>query len=239
MLTLPQDRFLIFGHRGASAHARENTRPALQMAAAQGADGVELDVRRTADGELVVHHDSTIEGLGPVIEHTVAELRARDPELLGFPEAMEACRNLIVNVEIKNFETDPDFDPDDTVAAEVVGWVHENGWEDRVIISSFNHATVDRVRHLTGRVATGQLILPGADTAKQLLLAHLRGHQALHPHVTSLTDPAALADIATGLEMWLLAWTVDDPATIKRLRDGGLAGIITNDPAGARAALEE
>jgi len=238
MLTLPSDAFLIFGHRGAAAHARENSRAAFQLAAAQGADGVELDVRRTADGVLVVQHDSTVEGLGPIIEHTAAELREHIADLLTFAEAMEACRGLITNIEIKNFATDPDFDPDDTVAAEVVAWVHENGWDDRVIISSFNPATVDRVRHLTGGVATGQLILPGANTAEQLLAAHVRGHQALHPHVSSLTEPDELAAVAAGLGMWLLAWTVDDPETIRALRDSGLTGVITNDPAGAVSAID-
>ena len=237
MLTLPPDTFLIFGHRGAAAYAPENSRAAYELAAAQGADGVELDVRRTADGRLIVHHDSTIAGLGPIIEHTAAELRRNDPGLLSFAEAMAANRGLIVNVEIKNFTTDPDFDPDDTVAADVVSWVHENGWDDRVIISSFNHATVDRVRHLTGSVATGQLILPGADVAEQLLAAHLRGHQALHPHITSLTDATELASVAAGLGMWLLTWTVDDPEVIRALREHGITGVITNDPASAVAAL--
>lgn len=237
MLTLPSDAFLIFGHRGAAAHARENSRAAFQLAAAQGADGVELDVRRTADGVLVVQHDSTVEGLGPIIEHTAAELREHIADLLTFAEAMEACRGLITNIEIKNFTTDPDFDPDDTVAAEVVAWVHENGWDDRTIISSFNPATVDRVRHLSGSVATGQLILPGAEAAEQLLAAHVRGHQALHPHLSSLNEAKELAAVATGLGMWLLAWTVDDLETIRSLRDSGLTGIITNDPAAAVSAI--
>ncbi len=241
MLTLPPDSFLIFGHRGAAAHARENSRAAFELAAAQGADGVELDVRRTADGELVVQHDSTVEGLGPIIEHTAAELRGHIPDLLTFAGAMEASRGLIANIEIKNFTTDPDFDPDDTVAAEVVSWVHENGWDDRVIISSFNHATVDRVRHLSGSVATGQLILSGADAAEQLLAAHVRGHQALHPHISALTDTneyaKELVAVAAGLGMWILTWPVDDPATIRALRDAGVTGVITNDPAGAVAAI--
>ena len=60
MLTLPPDEFLIFGHRGASAHAHENSVAAIRLTAAQGAHGVELDVRRTADGVLVVHHDAQL-----------------------------------------------------------------------------------------------------------------------------------------------------------------------------------
>jgi glycerophosphoryl diester phosphodiesterase len=237
MLTLPAEEFLVFGHRGASAHARENSVAAFELAAAQGAHGVELDVRRTADGALVVHHDAAVTGLGPIVEHTAAQLRHHQPTIATFDEAMAACAGLIVNVEIKNSPMDPDFDPDDAVAADVVDWLHEHNWTDRVVVSSFNPATADRVRQLSGSVTTGQLIDPGADAGQQLLAAHQRGHRALHPHITSLTDSPQLASIAGGLDMWLFAWTVDDPDEIRALRDAGITGVITNDPAGAVAAV--
>jgi glycerophosphoryl diester phosphodiesterase len=237
MLTLPPKEFLVFGHRGASAHAQENSVAAFHLAAAQGAHGVELDVRRTADGALIVHHDAAVDGLGPIIEHTSAELRSHHPVIPTFAEAMTACEGLIVNMEIKNSPIDPDFDPEDATAADVITWLDENGWADRAIVSSFNPATVDRVRQLSGNVATGQLIDPGADAGQQLLVAHQRGHRALHPHITSLTDSPQLASLAKGLDMWLFAWTVDDPEAIRALRDAGINGVITNDPASAVAAL--
>lgn len=237
MLTLPPEEFLVFGHRGASAHAPENSVAAFQLAAAQGARGVELDVRRTADGALIVHHDAAVAGLGPIIEHTAAALRRHQPGIATFGEAMAACEGLIVNVEIKNSPMDPDFDAEDDVAADVIRWLHEHGWAKRVIVSSFNPATVDRVRQLAGDIATGQLIDPGADAGQQLLVAHQRGHRALHPHITSLTDSPQLAALAAGLDMWVLAWTVDDPEAIRALRDAGITGVITNDPAAAVAAL--
>lgn len=237
MLTLPPNPFLILGHRGAAAHAPENSVEAFRLAAAQGADGVELDVRRTADGGLVVHHDSAITGVGAIVDLTSAELGRQAPDLVSFPEAMAACEGLIVNIEIKNSPADADFDPGESVAGAVVEWVNANGWADRVVVSSFNPATVDRVRALSAEVATGQLIMPGADAARQLVLAHQRGHQALHPHISSLAQPAGLATMADGLGMWVLAWTVDEPASITALRDSGITGVITNDPAAARAAL--
>ena len=210
---------------------------AFRLASAQGADGVELDVRRTADGALFVHHDATVAGLGPIIAHTAAELRRHRPGIATFAEAMAACEGLIVNVEIKNSPMDPDFDPDDGVTTGVISWLKENGWTDRVIVSSFNPATVDRARRLGEGVATGQLIDPGADARQQLLVAHQRGHQALLPHITSLTDSPELASIAMGLDMWLFTWTVDDPEAIRAMRDAGVTGVITNDPAAAVAAI--
>lgn len=237
MLALPQDRFLILGHRGASAHAPENTIEAFRLAAKQGAEGVELDVRRTADGELVVHHDAVINGVGPIVEHTRAELARLAPAVAGFPEAMAACAGLIVNIEIKNSPADPDFDAGESVAAQVVAWVAANDWADRVIVSSFNPVTVDRVRALSPGIATGQLLLPGVDAARELVFAHQRGHRAIHPHLSSLHEPEVLMRAAAELGMWVVAWTVDDEVAIRRFLQAGLTGIITNDPAAARAAL--
>jgi len=237
MLRLPPDPFLVLGHRGASAAAPENSVEAFRLAAAQGADGVELDVRRTADGSLVVHHDAAVDDGDPIVGLTERELRRRVPSLVSFHEAMAACAGLIVNIEIKNSPAEPDFDSEESVAAAVVDWVQANGWTDRVVVSSFNPATVDRVRALSSEIATGQLTLPGADAARELVIAHQRGHQALHPHISSLGRPAELAAMARGLGMWVVAWTVDDPAQIMALHDAGITGVITNDPAGARAAL--
>lgn len=237
MLTLPPDRFLILGHRGASAHAPENTVEAFRLAAEQGADGVELDVRRTADGDLVVHHDAAITGVGAIVDHTRADLARVAPALAGFPEAMAACDGLIVNIEIKNSPADPDFDAGESVAARVVEWVGANDWADRVIISSFNPATVDRVRALGPGVATGQLILPGVNAARELVFAHQRGHRAIHPHLSSLPEPEELMRTADELGMWVMAWTIDDEAAIQSLRDAGLTGVISNDPRAAREAL--
>ena len=237
MLALPPDRFLILGHRGASAHAPENSIEAFLLAAEQGADGAELDVRRTADGELVIHHDAFIPGVDAIVDHTRAELARQAPAVVGFADAMAACDGLIVNIEIKNSPADPDFDAGESVAGEVAKWVTGNGWVERVIISSFNPATVDRVRVLSPGSATGRLILPGADAGRELVFAHQRGHQAIHPHLSSLAAPEELMRLADELGMWVVAWTVDDGDVIRALRDAGLTGVITNDPANARAAL--
>ena len=75
--TLPQP--IIFAHRGASAHAPENTLAAFELALEQGADGIELDVKLSADGQVIVIHDATVDrttdGMGPVSELTLGELR--------------------------------------------------------------------------------------------------------------------------------------------------------------------
>src|SRR3954452_22090130 len=93
----------IFAHRGASARYTENTVSAFQGARDLGADWVELDVRRTADGSLAVHHDAHLPDGRRIVELHAADLPDTVPDLAG---ALDACEPLGVNVEIKNLPGD-------------------------------------------------------------------------------------------------------------------------------------
>jgi glycerophosphoryl diester phosphodiesterase len=104
----------VFAHRGCTEGFVENTLEAFAEAKRLGADGVELDVRLTADGALAVHHDPLIDGLGPVAGLTVPELPAHVPLLA---DALAVCEGMVVNVEIKNDPAQPGHDPGETVAA--------------------------------------------------------------------------------------------------------------------------
>ena len=88
---------LVLGHRGAPGLAQENTIAAFVAAARLGADGVELDVRRTADGALVVHHDAAIADVGTIAQLTVHDLPEHVPLL---DAALDACFGMLVNIEI-------------------------------------------------------------------------------------------------------------------------------------------
>src|SRR5436305_5677398 len=83
-------RPLVLAHRGASRRAPENTIEAFRLARELGADGVELDVRRTSDGVLVLSHDPVIEGFGLVVEHPFEHLRAERPLVPTLEEAFDA-----------------------------------------------------------------------------------------------------------------------------------------------------
>ena len=109
-------RPLIVAHRGASKAARENTLEAFRLARELGASMVELDVRRTRDGALVVHHDARI-AERPLIDHEAADLPSYIPTLAG---ALDACHGMDVNVEIKSDPSEPDYDASQRVAMEVV-----------------------------------------------------------------------------------------------------------------------
>lgn len=221
----------IFGHRGASAYARENTIEAFALAAAQGADGVELDVRLTADGSLVVHHDADIDGLGPI------SLLDRS----GLPQWVPLLDDVIswagdfiaLNVEIKNLPGEPGFDPDEALASAAAAMAA--GFTGELIISSFNPAALARVHGEQPSIATGWLTLPNWDQQPALRRAADEGHAAVHPHHLSVN--AELCQAAHDIGLAVNTWTVDDPDRMVWLAEAGVDALITNVPDVAVAAL--
>src|SRR4051812_45476130 len=128
-------RFLqtdIFAHRGASAAFPENTVEAFRAAGAMGAQWVELDVRRTADGALAVHHDARLPDGRSIVEIRAADLPSSVPSLA---DALAACAPLGVNVELKNLPGDEDFDPAVAMAEVVADAIRR--CEQPIIVSSF------------------------------------------------------------------------------------------------------
>jgi glycerophosphoryl diester phosphodiesterase len=231
-------RPLVLGHRGASAAEPENTLAAYARARAMGADGVELDVRRTSDRVLVVHHDAHLDGVGLVVERPFAEVRAARSDVPTLDEALAECAGMLVNVEIKCCAWEPDADtPDREVVRATVETIRARG--ANVIVSSFDLEAVDACRALAPELTTawltgGKELLDAARTA----VAH--GHAWLHPDRTAaLAAPAGDVDAVHALGCSIDVWTVDDPAEIGELAARGVDGIITNVPDVALAALAE
>jgi len=228
-------RPLVLGHRGAPAVATENTLAAFAAARTAGADGVELDVRRTADGELVVHHDPRIGESGPVIvEKPWSELASGFPELPTLDAALAACDGLIVNVEVKNWPTEPDFDPAQSVAAAVAAKVARR---PGIIVSSFNLYALEVVRGYDVTIATGLLgaRIPPDGIATWIADARARGFGGVHPEADMVDAGFVAAARAAGLAVRV--WTVDDPAQARGLAALGVDAIITNDPTTILTAL--
>jgi len=223
----------IIAHRGASAVAPENTITAFAKAGELGADGVELDVRRTADDRLVVHHDARLAD-GRVIRDTRAgELPDHIPNL---DAALDACAGMFVNVEIKNNPADPDFDPTEWLARRVCAVLAGRGGGSRWLISSFRFETVALCRSILPSARTAWLVETltstddtstdgGPDPVERAAAA---GHAALHPW-----DPivdAALIRRAHAAGLAVNAWTCDDPVRMRELIAWGIDGICTNVP---------
>jgi glycerophosphoryl diester phosphodiesterase len=214
----------VFAHRGASKAEPENTIAAFERAKAMGADGVELDVRRHESGVLAVAHD---EVLGRPLAPTVPDLAA----------ALDACAGMTVNVEIKNYQGDGDFDPEETLAEQVVALLRERGTDD-VIVSSFGLGCINRVKELAPEVATAFLvtIAPDPDVAGRVIDRCKRhGHGAINPHHVGVNE--RFMDLARAAGLAVNTWTVDDPQRMRELADLGVTSIITNVPDVAIATL--
>jgi glycerophosphoryl diester phosphodiesterase len=225
---------LVYAHRGASAAEPENTVAAFRAAARMGADGVELDVRRTADGQAAVVHDATLADGRPVANVPLAEVPPDAPLL---PDALDACAGLVVNVEVKNAPWDPDFDPDEELAELVVRTLHERDGRDRVLVSSFGEGAVARVRALDPSLPTALLTAVLTDDQVDALVAGVAaaGHAALHPHHLTVTPHLLGRCHEAGLAV--NTWTVDDPDRIHALAALGVDGVMTNVPDVALRAL--
>ncbi len=220
--------------------APENTVEAFVAAGALGADGVELDVHRTADGALVVHHDADARGVGVLAERTEAEIGAARPEIPTLEEALDACTGMLVNIEVKNLPGDADYDRGEGVAGAVVELVARRRPGDDVLVSSFNLASIDRVRELDASIPTAFLTLVGMDPVDGVDIAHAHGHGAVHPDVRALVGEAAAATIARAhdLGMAVNVWTVNGEDEMRRLAAVGVDAIITDVPDVARRVFD-
>ncbi|MBM3805982.1 MAG: glycerophosphodiester phosphodiesterase, partial [Actinobacteria bacterium] len=170
----------VMAHRGASKAEVENTTMAFARALAMGADAVELDVRLCASGELVVNHDPVLKDGRAIIKTEKKDLPSHIPTL---GEAIDACGEMWVNIEIKNEAKELDFDPQENVTGRVVEFLRRRGSVDRWLISSFRRQTVDRVRELMPGLRTAWLVMTLDDAELEATAKELagQGHTALHP----------------------------------------------------------
>lgn len=233
----------VWAHRGACHEAPENTLPAFELAIRYGADGVEFDVQRTADGILVVTHDETCERLtgepGKVAGLTWQQLQNRNYAFSwpGWPatpvprlaEVLDLFRttSMVLNLELKNSKVRyPGLEQ------QVLELVSQSGLEDQVIYSSFNHASMRRVHDLAPYARTG--LLYSKQRSRPWLLARQYRATAIHPSDASLAIPG-LIDQAHSHGLAVHVWTVDGAAQWQRCAELGVDAVITNQP---REALE-
>lgn len=229
----------IVAHRGASAAFPENTLAAFAGAASLGADGVELDVRPSAEGALVVHHDAHYPG-GAAVAETSVEQRPEGVCLLD--EALDVCdeHGLAVNVEIKALPGEPDHaraaEVADAVARRLVArYAGSPETLATLLVTSFWPPTINEVRAHDPRLRTGLLCLDLSDVAALVERTADAGHVALNPWDSALDEATVAAARSAGLEV--NTWTVDDLERIGVLAGWGVDGIITNVPDLARQTL--
>lgn len=231
---------LILAHRGASHRAPENTMAAFRLAVEMGADGIELDVQRSKDGEAVVIHnftvDQTTDGHGQVKDLTLAELQRLDAggwyaaEFAGerIPTLTQVLHELgprlVLNLELKTATLFTDG-----LESEVVRLIEDTNMVHQVIVSSFNPLALWRVRRLNRHISTGLLYAPDQPRyLRDRWLQSLARPNALHPRWDMIDEQTVVA--AHRQQLAVNPWTCNEPEAMLRLIGWGVDAIITDRP---------
>ncbi|MDF2543023.1 MAG: glycerophosphoryl diester phosphodiesterase [Herbinix sp.] len=241
------NKTLIWAHRGASGYAPENTLEAFQKAIELKADGIELDVQMTKDGQLVIIHDETVnrvsDAKGWVKDYTYEQIKLLNvnkkfPEYgkVKLPSLEEAYllmkdTDLIINVELKNgivfYEN---------MEEKVLELTKKMGLQDRIIYSSFNHYSMMKLKSLDSSVKTGFLYEDGYLDMPEYAVKHKV--EALHPALYNLQYPNFIKD-CKDRNIKIRPWTVNKKEEMIMLCENEIDALITNYPDIGRLVVEE
>ncbi|HEY8293267.1 MAG TPA: glycerophosphodiester phosphodiesterase [Thermomicrobiales bacterium] len=214
---------LIIAHRGASADAPENTLAAFRLAIAQGADGLECDLRMSADGVIVISHDDslkrTYEHPIRIAEATAAQLAAHGVPTLA--ETLDTVRGKLplINLELK--EPIPPDTLDATIGAQAEG----------IILSSFDTTIIETTRAALPQLPFWLLTHHGTNIA----IATARELGCVGINVSHRTATPRFIAHAGRAGFPVYVWTLDDLRRAGILAGRGIAGITTNTPGELRA----
>ncbi|MCM3692970.1 glycerophosphodiester phosphodiesterase [Neobacillus niacini] len=225
----------IFAHRGYSAAFAENTMSAFIAAEKAGANGLELDVQLTKDGEVVVIHDEKLDrtttGKGYVKNLPFNEIRKFNankkgankepiPSLIEVLEWMQT-NQLVCNIELKN-----NLIPYEGMEEKVIQLVRKYNLSNRIIISSFNHYSIVLSYRLAPEIETAPLF--DERIYMPWVYAQSIRAQGIHPKLATITDDIIIGAIENGVAV--RPYTVNKDADMHRLYKLNCTSIITDDP---------
>ena len=227
----------IVGHRGAAGLAPENTSSSFNKAVEYGLDGVEFDVHMTKDNRIVVFHDEkvdrTTDGQGYIKDMTLGEIKKLDAgkfynieyrgeKVLTLEETLEIVKNFrIINIELKNsYIRYPGLEE------KVLKIIYDNNIEEKVILSSFNHYSLGRVKELSPSIKTGALYMAGL--YQPWVYAKKLGVDAIHPYYPAVTPEIIKKCHDQGIEVNVFG--TNDENIIKNLMDNNIDMVITDYP---------
>ena len=226
---------LVYGHGPVDgAGAPINVLASYPECRAAGVDGVELDLRLSGDGALVVIHDPELPDGRAVADTASADL---PPDIPLLEQVLDATRGLVVNVEIKNYPRDPAWDPSQAMTDKLLELLEARSWSDDVIVSCFDVATIDRVRAVAPEVPTAMLYFSRRPAAELLEEVVDHGHAVVHPYDTMVDE--VFMDTARDLSVAVNVWLADEApeGRLGQLADLGVDGLITPQVTAARAAV--
>jgi len=229
----------VYGHGGRVSGVPGNSLAGVLSALDAGAHGVEVDVRLTADGVLVLCHDADPRRVGgpatPIRALTSAGLPLGVARL---DEVLDAAKGRgQVVLEVKNVPGEVDFDaPRERVAHALCDLLAARGGDD-VVVSSFDWFAIDAVRTRLPGVPTAFITPIGVAAEACVAYVTDNGHAQCHPHASAVLIQPEQVDIAHQAGLQVVCWTVDDPQDVAELAAAGVDAVITNDPAGILGAV--
>ena len=234
----------IFAHRGFSAQYPENTMKAFEEAEIAKSDGIEIDIQMTKDGEVVIIHDEKVDrttnGLGYVQELSYKELRSLNaghrfkdigkevvPTLIELFDWMEH-NAIICNIEMKNNKIAYKGMEEKTIEL-----IRKYGFENRIILSSFNHYSLVHSYRIAPEIETAPLLSDGI--YQPWIYANAIGAKGFHPNYKRINQ--AIIKSSQDKNIKVRAYTVNSPKTMRALMNEGISAIITDEPILAREVL--
>jgi glycerophosphoryl diester phosphodiesterase len=230
---------LVIAHRGASAERPENTLAAYELAIAQRADMIEIDLHLSADGAIVITHDAGLAGLGgrgEIADASLEAIRALDAgqgeRVPTLAEVLDAFgRRIPFNLELKH-GTRGAYEG---LEAAALAAVEARGLLRDTLFSCFWDPVLARLREHRPEARIG-LLISRRHPERILERARALDAEAVHPELPVVTRELVEAAHAEGLRV--LVFTVDAPDEMKRLLDLGVDGMFTNHPARLRGLLD-
>ncbi|MEE9417050.1 MAG: glycerophosphodiester phosphodiesterase [Acidimicrobiales bacterium] len=217
----------IFGHGSLEPGNLINSRESFVRLTTLGIDGIELDVRRSADDELVVIHDPNYAD-GRQVSETAANLRPSGVLLL--EEALDTCAGMTINIELKNYPSDTAFDPTERIAHLLLDLLKERNGDDQILVSCFGIDCINRIQRLDPTVQTAHLLISRRPVGEVIAPAIENGHRVIHPYESMIN--AEFIGACRAADLAVNVWTDDNESvdTITALMAANVDGVITASP---------
>lgn len=223
----------LIAHRGGAGPWQENTLDAFAGARSMGADGVELDVRLTSDGEAVVHHDARLTSGELIAQTRRSDLPEFVPDLAA---AVGACEGMFMDIEIKVDTPDRSKRPDPGTCRALSAAVSEVvGRRTTALVSSFWPDPLVILGEVAPGIPIGLLVHPALDAREAVSVAANMGCSALLPHHSSVTPALVERCLEAGLEVG--TWTVNSPKDVASVIEAGVGAVVTDEVGLVRTLL--
>lgn len=243
---------LVIAHRGGAGLWPENTLYAFERAGRLGVDVIELDVRSTSDGVLVVMHDATVnrttEGAGRVSELTLAELKKYDAGYRWSPDggksfpvrgrgiAVPTLEEVFKALPKMRFIIEPKQDAP-SITEPLCSLLRRHAMTERVVVGSFSHSIMSEFRQACPEVATSA---SPSEVSRFLAMQKTGLDRAYSPPMQALQVPEylgglqvlskAFVEAAHGRNLEVHAWTINETADMQRMINMGVDGLMTDYP---------